>query len=110
MGGIFANAECLERKSANNVTTNEEDLFDVALEDAMTEDKQSKSATRDSFSQRRNKRQKRDLKFGFGGKKRFAKSTDARSTGDLSGFSVKKMKGKKGSAKRLGKSRRENTT
>ena len=38
------------------------------------------------------KRQKRDQKFGFGGKKRFKKSGDAVSTGDMGGFSAKKMK------------------
>ena len=103
---MIANSECTERKDTNAGTTNEEDLFDVALEDAATEDQQSKMSRREGFSQGRNKRQKKDLKFGYGGKKRFAKSTDARSTGDLSNFSVTKMKGKKGSAKRLGKSRR----
>lgn len=52
-----------------------------------------------------NKRQRKDDKHGFGGKKRFSKSTDAASTADLRGFSAKKMKGKKG-PKRPGKSRR----
>ena len=52
-----------------------------------------------------NKRQKKDDKHGFGGKKRFSKSTGAASTADLRGFSAKKMKAKKG-PKRLGKSRR----
>ena len=51
------------------------------------------------------KRQKRDAKFGFGGKKRFSKSGDAKSSGDMSGFSNAKMKSK-GKPKRLGKSRR----
>lgn len=52
-----------------------------------------------------NKRQRKDDKHGFGGKKRFLKSTDAASTADLGGFSAKKRKGKKG-PKRPGKSRR----
>jgi rRNA-processing protein EBP2 len=52
-----------------------------------------------------NKRQKRDAKFGFGGKKRFSKSGDAVSSGDLRGFSAKKMKGKQ---QRPGKGRRAN--
>lgn len=58
------------------------------------------------------KRQKRDEKFGFGGKKRHNKSNDAMSTADTRGFSAKGMKatsfggGKKGSANRPGKSRR----
>lgn len=56
-----------------------------------------------------NKRQKKDDKHGFGGKKRFSKSTDAASTADLRGFSTKKMKMKmkaKKGPQRLGKSRR----
>ena len=56
------------------------------------------------------KRQKRDQKFGFGGKKRFAKSGDAASSADMRGFSATRMKSgaKKGAGgtKRLGKSRR----
>ena len=75
-----------------------------------------------------NKRQKKDTKFGFGGKKRFGKSGDAMSSGDLSSFSAKRMKdrggdrgapggrgpggpggpgAKKGPKPRLGKSRRQ---
>lgn len=58
-----------------------------------------------------NKRQKKEEKFGYGGKKRFAKSGDAVSSGDLKGFSVRRMKGKTVSgggaaAKRPGKARR----
>lgn len=49
------------------------------------------------------KRQKRDQKYGFGGKKRFSKSGDALSSGDMREFSASRMKGK---AKRPGKSRR----
>lgn len=54
------------------------------------------------------KRQRRDQKFGFGGKRRFAKSGDAASTADMRHFSTKKMKagGGVGAKKRLGKSRR----
>jgi rRNA-processing protein EBP2 len=51
-----------------------------------------------------NKRQKKDAKYGYGGKKRFAKSGDAMSSGDLRGFSAKKMKA--GAKQRPGKSRR----
>lgn len=49
------------------------------------------------------KRQKKDDKFGFGGKKRHAKSGDAASSGDLRNFSAKKMKS---GSKRPGKSKR----
>ncbi len=100
----------LERKNTDTGTANEEDLFDVALEDAAKEDRSSR-AGRDGAGNRggpQNKRQKKDEKFGFGGKKRFKKSTDAASTADMRGFSAKKMKGKTGT-KRLGKSRRAKT-
>ncbi|KAK4946725.1 rRNA-processing protein EBP2 [Elasticomyces elasticus] len=50
-----------------------------------------------------NKRQKKDQKYGFGGKKRFSKSGDAMSSGDMREFSASRMKGK---PKRPGKSRR----
>ncbi|KAK4696791.1 rRNA-processing protein EBP2, partial [Lecanoromycetidae sp. Uapishka_2] len=93
-----------KRKNTDSGATNEEDLFDVALEDAAKEDKSSRPG-RDSAGRgsQANKKQKKDEKFGFGGKKRFAKSTDAASTGDLRNFSAKKMKGKK---QRPGKSKR----
>ena len=48
---------------------------------------------------------KKDEKFGFGGKKRFAKSNDAKSSGDVSKYSVGRMKGK-AAKQRPGKSRR----
>lgn len=51
------------------------------------------------------KRQKKDSKYGFGGKKRHAKSNDAISSADGRGFSAKKMK-VGGAHKRLGKDRR----
>ncbi|KAF2705843.1 Ebp2-domain-containing protein [Pleomassaria siparia CBS 279.74] len=51
------------------------------------------------------KRQKKDSKYGFGGKKRHAKSNDAISSADGRGFSAKKMKAG-GAHKRLGKDRR----
>lgn len=56
------------------------------------------------------KRQKKDQKYGFGGKKKHSKSGDAISTGDMSGFSAKRMKtgtkGKPMKTARLGKARR----
>ncbi|KAL2361650.1 hypothetical protein RJZ56_005467 [Blastomyces dermatitidis] len=97
-----------ERKASDGAPTEESDLFDVTLED------EGKSHSRGGANKggrngpgAQSKRQKKDQKFGFGGKKRFAKSGDAMSSGDLSGFSVGKMKGqKKGGAQRPGKSRR----
>jgi rRNA-processing protein EBP2 len=86
-----------ERQGADNEATNEADMFDVALEEET-----SKPSRKDR--QVPNKRQKKDEKYGHGGKKRFKKSGDAMSSGDLSGFSAKKMKG--GAKQRPGKARR----
>ncbi|KAG0649059.1 EBNA1-binding [Hyphodiscus hymeniophilus] len=88
-----------KRQGGDNETTNEADLFDVALED---ETASTKPARKDRTGP--NKRAKKDAKFGHGGKKRFAKSGDATSTGDLTGFSSKKMKGH--TKQRPGKARR----
>ncbi|CAG8952732.1 hypothetical protein HYFRA_00008976 [Hymenoscyphus fraxineus] len=87
-----------KRQGADNVATNEADLFDVALEDETSKPNSRKNR------EGPNKRQKKDDKYGHGGKKRFKKSGDAMSSGDLKGFSSKKMKG--GAAKRPGKARR----
>ncbi|TVY39705.1 rRNA-processing protein [Lachnellula subtilissima] len=86
-----------KRQGADTETTNEADIFDVALEDET-----AKPSRKDRIGP--NKRQKKDEKFGFGGKKRFKKSGDAMSSGDLTGFSSKKMKG--GAKPRPGKARR----
>ena len=88
-------------------------MFDVALEDAATTEKKDRADRRAKGRESgpNRKRQKKDEKFGFGGKKKFAKSNDARSTGDMSGFSARKMKGgaKAGGARRPGKSKRART-
>lgn len=95
-------------RNASSGDTKEEDLFDVALESA---DKPAKKRNNSSNGRKgdarpNSKRQYKDEKYGFGGKKRFKKSGDAASSADLSGFSAKRMKaGPKGS-RRLGKSRR----
>ena len=95
----------IERKNNDTGDVNEEEAFDVALEEASKENRNERPSA--------GKRQKKNEKFGFGGKKRFAKSGDALSTGDLRGFSVGGMKGRgkgkapmKGKTQRLGKSRR----
>lgn len=91
-----------ERQGADITATNEEDLFDIALEH---DDKPSDSRRGDGKPNA--KRQKKDQKYGFGGKKRHAKSNTAESSADGRGFSVKKMKGKSGGAsKRPGKDKR----
>jgi rRNA-processing protein EBP2 len=92
----------IERQGADTETTNEADMFDVAVDDEISSAKPSRKDR-----QGPNKRQKKDEKFGFGGKKRFKKSGDAMSSGDLKGFSSKKMKGivkqRPGKARRAGK-------
>lgn len=99
---------CVERRDADTGNAHEEDLFHIALEDASKGDKVGRSDRKSAGGRTQGKRQKRDEKFGFGGKKRFSKSGDAVSSGDLRGFSSKKMKGQKanGGPQRLGKSRR----
>ncbi|KAJ3558027.1 hypothetical protein NPX13_g9808 [Xylaria arbuscula] len=91
--------------------TREADLFDVGVESEL------KSYKKGGPSQRASggpgiKRQKKNDKFGFGGKKKHSKSGDAQSSADLSGFSAKRMKGgapkgKTPKTARLGKSRRK---
>lgn len=84
-------------------------MFDVALEDAAVTEKKDRAERRSKSGPGRPnaKRAKRDEKYGFGGKKRFAKSNDAESSADTRAFSVRKMKGgKKGGASRPGKSKR----
>lgn len=97
-----------ERQGADITATHEEDLFDVAVKN----DDSSKPGKRErsdgggkTFN---NKRQKKDQKYGFGGKKRHAKSNDAQSSADGRDYSVKKMKGKTGggASKRPGKANR----
>lgn len=86
-------------------------MFDVALEDAAETNKADRATRRgkgDTAGPNR-KRQKKDEKFGFGGKTRFAKSNDAKSAGDTRGYSIKRMKGNAGK-QRPGKSRRAKMT
>lgn len=105
-----ANTNVSERQESNgDVGTKEGDLFDVAVEDEISKHSQ-RSGAGHSSSGSNTKRQKKNDKFGFGGKKKHLKSGDAMSSGDLSGFNAKKMKaggGKKMKASRPGKSRRK---
>lgn len=105
-----------ERKAGGTTAADEEDMFDVALEEGGKPERSGRGKgaagkAGQASSGKNPKRLKKDAKFGFGGKKRHAKSGDAISSGDMSGFSVARMKGKKGAggggaAKRPGKSRR----
>ncbi|KIV92916.1 hypothetical protein PV10_04175 [Exophiala mesophila] len=87
----------------------DDDIFEsIAVESAPTKDRSGRERG-GSNANNNFKRQKRDQKFGFGGKKRFSKSGDAISSGDLGGFSVGRMKNKsggRGGKQRPGKSRR----
>lgn len=74
-------------------------MFDVAIDEEIGSSKPSRK-DRPGL----NKRQKKDEKFGFGGKKKFKKSGDAISSGDLKKFSSKKMKSD--TKNRPGKARR----
>ncbi|KAI2789836.1 rRNA-processing protein EBP2 [Penicillium oxalicum] len=88
-----------KRKADSSAPTDDaNDLFDVAIEESGKPEKRNREGGPNA------KRQRRDQKFGFGGKKRFSKSGDAVSTGDMRGFSQKKMKA--GASKRPGKSKR----
>ncbi|KAG0301716.1 rRNA-processing protein and EBNA1-binding protein ebp2, partial [Dissophora globulifera] len=115
-------------RQGNDNTANADDEFDVAL---ASDDEQRRSGgakngnnkrSASSTPGSRSKRLKKDQKFGFGGKKRNAKSNTAESSADMSGFNVKRNKstsfksgGHKaartatgGAKKRPGKARRQN--
>jgi rRNA-processing protein EBP2 len=96
----------VERSNAMPNAENEVDLFDVALESETKRPKQSRVEGKFGKPDPNRKRQKKNEKYGFGGKKRHNKSGDAMSSADMRDYSVK-GKGKTfGSKKRLGKSRR----
>lgn len=89
-------------------------MFDIALDEQTKDVPRRGKGQRTSDDKSRAKRQKRDAKFGFGGKKRHAKSNDAISSGQLGDFSSSRNKasfsasrgGKHKTASRPGKSRR----
>jgi len=91
-----------ERQGADAAEANEADLFDVGVEEELASSKKPRTDRNGGP----NKRAQKDAKYGHGGKKRFKKSGDAMSSGDLSGFSSKKMKSSGGAKKRPGKARR----
>ncbi|PHH64883.1 hypothetical protein CDD81_3740 [Ophiocordyceps australis] len=107
------------QESGAELGTNEADLFDVGVDAELAKHSQRHSTSSHNAPHKPNvKRQKKNEKFGFGGKKRHAKSGDAISSGDLSSFNTKKMragrsadaaktKSKSGKAPRPGKARRK---
>ncbi|KAL6862391.1 eukaryotic rRNA processing protein EBP2 domain-containing protein [Trichoderma novae-zelandiae] len=106
---VLDKIKTLKRKRqehSSDVGTKEADIFDVSVENEIGKHSQRSGAGRQQSGARpaNGKRQKKNEKYGFGGKKRHAKAGDAVSSGDLSRFNVKKMKAK---ASRPGKSRRK---
>ncbi|KAI1414539.1 Ebp2-domain-containing protein [Hypoxylon sp. FL1857] len=105
------------QESSGDLGATEADLFDVGVDAELSKHNAKKAFARGKDGERAPppsaKRQKKNEKYGFGGKKRHAKSGDAVSSGDLSGFDARRMKaGIKGKGKpvksaRLGKSRRK---
>ncbi|KAL7908009.1 eukaryotic rRNA processing protein EBP2 domain-containing protein [Trichoderma velutinum] len=106
---VLDKIKTLKRKRqehSSDVGTKEADIFDVSVDNEIAKHSQRSGAGRQPSGARpvNAKRQKKNEKYGFGGKKRHAKSGDATSSGDLSRFNVKKMKAK---SSRPGKSRRK---
>ncbi|KAM4055959.1 eukaryotic rRNA processing protein EBP2 domain-containing protein [Hirsutella rhossiliensis] len=101
------------QESGADPSTNEADMFDVGVDHEIAKHSQRGPKGTPAGS----KRLKKNEKYGFGGKKRHAKSGDAVSSGDLSGFDAKRMKaagakgrggkGGKAAAARPGKARRK---
>lgn len=89
----------LKRKRSGQEMSTEE--FDIAVEEAASENHKIDKANN-------HKREAKDAKFGFGGKKRFRKSNTSESSGDMSGFNQGRNNAphKKKPQSRPGKSRR----
>lgn len=100
--------QSLKRKRAGNEMTAED--FDIAVEEATAASSEHQGGNRRGG--KNGKRQAKDQKYGFGGKKKFKKSNDAQSSGDMSDYNrrVKANKAaRQGGAKpkRPGKSKRQ---
>ncbi|EEY13919.1 Ebp2p [Verticillium alfalfae VaMs.102] len=97
--------------SSSNLGTNEGDLFDVAVDNEIKGYGNSKTGAGRGRNEPNAKRQKKNDKYGFGGKKRHSKSGDAVSSGDVSGFNNRRgpgvSKGRVTKSQRPGKNRRK---
>ncbi|KAK0639045.1 eukaryotic rRNA processing protein EBP2-domain-containing protein [Cercophora newfieldiana] len=94
--------------------TEADDIFDVAVDNELKSAGKKRSFSAGEHGNPNAKRQKKDTKYGFGGKKKHLKSNDATSSADIGGFSAKRMKSGGGAgpkkpfkAPRLGKARRK---
>jgi rRNA-processing protein EBP2 len=90
----------LERANALPINENEADMFDISLDNETKRQRTGSSGSKATSNKANFKRQSKNEKYGFGGKKRFSKSGDAMSSAGIG------LKGKSGPTKRLGKSRR----
>lgn len=96
----YANSTAERKDNDTGRVTEGDDLFqDINVENDSGKSKRGRTDEPGA------KRQKKDAKFGFGGRKRYSKSGTAESSSDLRGFSAKRMKGK-GKPARPGKNRR----
>lgn len=103
-----------QENGSNDVGTTEGDLFDVAVDEELkgygTKGKGG-NGSRGGAGGPNAKRQKKNDKYGFGGKKRHSKSGDAVSSGDVSSFNNRRgvASGRVGKpkAQRPGKNRRK---
>ncbi|KAL2753918.1 hypothetical protein ACRALDRAFT_1041686 [Sodiomyces alcalophilus JCM 7366] len=99
---------------SSKLDTHEGDIFDVAV-DKELKGYDPKSGSGRGRMEPNRKRQMKNEKYGFGGKKRNIKSNDAVSSGDMTDFNPKKMKSvawgrvskTKPAANRPGKNRRK---
>ncbi|KAG6040968.1 hypothetical protein E4U41_006446 [Claviceps citrina] len=102
------------QESGGDMTTKEADIFDVSVDKELAKHSQRSGPPGRGGGPPSGgpgaKRQKKNEKYGFGGKKRHAKSGDAISSGDLSGFNTKKMKAGAKTKSRPGKNRRKALT
>ncbi|KAI2623154.1 Ebp2-domain-containing protein [Hypoxylon sp. NC1633] len=90
------------QESSNDIGATEADLFDVGIEAELSKHNTARAFARGKDGEQRGgsssssgpnaKRQKKNERYGFGGKKRHSKSGDAASAGDLSSFDARRMK------------------
>ncbi|CAG8497254.1 8680_t:CDS:2 [Acaulospora morrowiae] len=79
----------LLKKKRKGIEENVDDDFEIALDEAAEDDRPKKRQN----TGKNKKRLTKDVKFGFGGKKRFSKSNTSETSGDLSGFGASGGKG-----------------
>ncbi|KAI1076065.1 eukaryotic rRNA processing protein EBP2-domain-containing protein [Whalleya microplaca] len=99
-----------QESGTGDLGATEADLFDVGVDSELNKASAGRRRPSSAAPTAGAKRQRKDSKYGFGGKKRHAKSGDAASASDMSAFSARRMKtgvkGKVAKTSRLGKSRR----